>query len=105
MVDRVQFALTGAYAFTDYKSQGQTIDCALIDLAKLPSGTLTSFNSYVTLSRGRGRSTIRLLQNFEEKLFTMHPSEELRKEDERLEKLSASTVQCYRHGDLNNCRM
>ena len=105
VVDREQFALTGAYAFTDYKSQGQTIDCALIDLAKPPSGCLTSFNSYVALSRGRGRSTIRLLRNFEEKLFTTHPSEELRKEDERLDKLARGTVSRYREGEFDRFRV
>jgi ATP-dependent exoDNAse (exonuclease V) alpha subunit len=84
MVKREQFALTPAYAFTDYKSQGQTMECVIIHLAKPLSGTLTGFNAYVALSRSRGRKTIRLLRDFDEKLFTTHPSEELRKEDVRL---------------------
>jgi ATP-dependent exoDNAse (exonuclease V) alpha subunit len=76
-VERKQFPLTPAYAFTDFKSLGQTIESVLVDLAKPPSGGLTSFNAYVALSRSRGRDTIRLLRDFDEKLFTTHPNEQL----------------------------
>ncbi|KAH9163435.1 hypothetical protein EDB89DRAFT_1859947 [Lactarius sanguifluus] len=61
LIKRWQFALTPAYAFTDYKSQGQTLECVIVDIAKPPSGCLTAFNAYVALSRSRGRKTIRLL--------------------------------------------
>jgi hypothetical protein len=97
-IDREQLALTAAYAFTDYKSQGQTMECVIIDLAKPPSGTLTSFNAYVALSRSRGR--IRLLRDFNEKLFTTHPSEELRKEDVRLAALENTTTKRYNAGEF-----
>ncbi|KAH9170390.1 hypothetical protein EDB89DRAFT_1853550, partial [Lactarius sanguifluus] len=50
--------LTPAYAFTDYKSQGQTMECVIVDIVKPPSGGLTPFNAYVTISRSRGRDTI-----------------------------------------------
>ncbi|KAF8256855.1 hypothetical protein EI94DRAFT_1475672, partial [Lactarius quietus] len=63
-VDREQIALTPAYAFTDFKSQGQTIENVIVDLAKPPSGNLTGFNAYVSLSRSRGRNNIRLLRDF-----------------------------------------
>ena len=59
--------------------------CVIVDIAKPPSGALTAFNTYVSLSRSRGRHSIRLLCDFDEKLFTTHPNEELRKEDLRLE--------------------
>ena len=98
-VSRLQFALTPAYAFTDFKSQGQTIEHVIVDLAKPPSGNLTTFNAYVALSRSRGRSTIRLLRPFDEKLFTIHPSEELRKEDQRLAVLEENTIVKYDAGE------
>ncbi|KAF8195698.1 hypothetical protein K438DRAFT_1586944 [Mycena galopus ATCC 62051] len=41
----------GAYAFTDYRSQGQTIGHVLVDIASPPSGKLSLFNLYVALSR------------------------------------------------------
>ena len=67
IINREQYALTPAYAFTDFKSQGQTIESVIVDLAKPPSGKLTAFNAYVALSRSRGRHTIRLLRDFDEK--------------------------------------
>jgi hypothetical protein len=91
VVDREQFALTGGYAFTDYKAQGQTLESVVIDIGKPPSRRLSAFNVYVALSRGQGRSTIQLLQDFDEKLFTKHPSSELEKEDGRLDKLAKAT--------------
>jgi hypothetical protein len=36
---------------------------------------------YVTLSRGRGQEQIQLLQDFDDGLFTKHPSEDLRIEE------------------------
>jgi len=44
--------------------------------------TLTPFNAYVALSRSRG---------LDDNLFTQHPSEHLRNEDLRLEKLDQRT--------------
>ncbi|KAG2749739.1 hypothetical protein P692DRAFT_201680074, partial [Suillus brevipes Sb2] len=53
-----------ANSFTDYRSQVQTINKSIIDIATPPSGGLTPFNIYVALSsRGRGRDNIRLLWN------------------------------------------
>lgn len=94
---RDQYAITGAYAFTDYKSQGQTIEKAIIDLTKAPgsSGELTPFNAYVALSRGRGRDHIRLLRPVPSELLFKHPSEELRTEMVRLEALDYATVRRY----------
>ncbi|KAI9574418.1 hypothetical protein HD554DRAFT_2046964 [Boletus coccyginus] len=61
--------MTAAYTFTDYCSQGQTIPTVLVDIATPPSGGLTLFNLYVALSQSSGRSTIRLLQDFDDKIF------------------------------------
>jgi hypothetical protein len=95
---REQFALTPAYAFTDYKSQGQTIENVIVDLTRPPSGKLSAFNAYVTLSRSRGRKNIRLLRDFDERLFTVHPHEDLRKEDGRLLELETETLCRYNAG-------
>ena len=99
-IDREQYALTPAYAFTDFKSQGQTIESVIVDLARPPSGKLTGFNSYVALSRSRGKSTIRLLRDFDEKLFTVHPNEHLRREDVRLDNLEKETMDRYEAGEF-----
>ena len=61
--------MTAAYAFTDYWSQGQTILAVLVDIATPPSGGLMLFNLYVALSRSSGRSTLRLLRDFDDKLY------------------------------------
>jgi hypothetical protein len=86
-VIRHQFPITPAYAFTDYRSQGQTISRALVDLAKPPSGKLTHFSVYVALSRSAGRDTIRLLREFDETVIRNSFDAELALEDERLERL------------------
>lgn len=87
-----QLALLPAYAFTDFKSQGQTIPTVFIDIMQPPQGGLTPFSVYVALSRSRGRENIRILRGFDEKLFTTHPSEPLRLEDIRLQELDKSTA-------------
>jgi hypothetical protein len=90
-VNRIQLPLTLAYAFTDYRSQGQTLQPVMIDIGRPPYGHLTPFNIYVALSRGTSRDNIRLLRDFDETLLQQHPSEFLRLEDERLQKLNDST--------------
>ncbi len=98
-VHRRQLALTPAYAFTHHKCQGQTIEYVIVDLGKPPSGTLDPFNAYVALSRSRGRGTIRLLRRGESDLFTTHPSvNELKREDERLYRLSEMTRRKFEEG-------
>lgn len=84
---RQQFALTPAYAFTDYKSQGQTVSpvkLVIIDLAKPPTGKLSQFNAYVALSRSKSREHVRLLRDFETKLIMGEMDGDLRYFDEWL---------------------
>lgn len=97
-ITRQQIALTGAYAFTDYKGQGQTMEYVVVDL-RMPQGGqgVTPFSAYVALSRSRGRKTIRL-RGFDEKIFVTHPSEELRREDVRLDCLSDETESSWANG-------
>jgi hypothetical protein len=91
-VKREQYPLTLAYAFTDYRSQGQTIVPVIIDIATPPSGgKLSLFNIYVALSRSAGRHSIRLLRDFDEKIFFQGHSTELLSEDDRIESLNKET--------------
>ena len=83
--------MTAGYAFTDYKSQGQTIEFVIIDIGRPPTGSLSPFSVYVALSRSRGRDTIRLLREFDPNLFQNHPSEALRQDMKRLERLNEKT--------------
>ncbi|KAG1740008.1 hypothetical protein EDB19DRAFT_1635540 [Suillus lakei] len=76
--------MTAAYAFTDYRSQGQTIPYVLVDIATPPTGGLNLFNLYVALSWSSGRSTIHLLCDFDEGLFKKCHCLELLAEDDRL---------------------
>jgi ATP-dependent exoDNAse (exonuclease V) alpha subunit len=68
-IQRSQYAMMAGYAFTDYKSQGQTIKNMIIDIGKPPTRSLSPFSVYVALSRSRGRDTIRLLRDFDPNLF------------------------------------
>ena len=90
-VERKQYAMTAGYAFTNYKSQGQTIEYVIIDIGKPPTVSLSAFSVYVALSRSRGRDTIRLLQDFDPNLFQNHLSEALRQDMRRLESLNEET--------------
>ena len=86
-VTRKQFPMTGAYSFTDYRAQGQTIPYVIVDIATPPSSRLSLFNLYVALSRSSGRSTIRLLRDFDDDMFLQGHEPELIEEDDRLELL------------------
>ena len=68
-IKRLQLPVTAAYAFTDYGSQGQTIQHVIVDIASPPTGTLNLFNLYVALSRSAGRHSIRLLRDFDDRIF------------------------------------
>ena len=92
---RRQLAIVPGYAFTDYKAQGQTMDCVIVDISKPPSGSISPFSVYVALSRSRGRDTIRILRDFDASLFMHHPSEDLRVDMERLEKLDERTKERF----------
>jgi len=90
-VARLQYPITAAYCFTDYRSQGQTIPRVIVDIASPPSGKLSLFNLYVALSRSSGRETIRLLREFDDEIFLEGHEPELVLEDERLDDLDNVT--------------
>jgi ATP-dependent exoDNAse (exonuclease V) alpha subunit len=100
-VYRRQYPLCAAYAFTDHKSQGQTIGYVIVDISPTKKFPVTPFAAYVALSRSRGRSSIRLLRDFDDSIFTQHPSEALRLEDERLEWLAKDTEDKFEAGYYN----
>jgi hypothetical protein len=85
-----------AYAFTDYSSQGQTLPYVIINIRSPPTGTLSLFNLYVVLSRSSGRASIRLLHDFNDKLFMVSHNPGLVDEDERLEDLNIETNLWYK---------
>ena len=92
--------MTPGYAFTDYKSQGQTIEYVIIDIGKPQTGKLLSpFGTYVALSRSQGRDTIRLLRGFDEELLQHYPSEALRVDMERLAALNRMNKERWENRD------
>jgi len=90
-IARKHYPITGGYAFTDIKSQGQTMGTIVIDLRDTPTGKISPFSAYVALSRSRGRDSIRLLSDFDDQLFKTHPNADLAIEMQRLETLAART--------------
>jgi ATP-dependent exoDNAse (exonuclease V) alpha subunit len=97
-VTRRQLPLTPGYAFTDHKSQGQTLENVLVDIRRLSHFPVNAFATYVALSRSRGRHKIRLLRDFDDKLFNTHPSADLREEDRRLSLAAEETKQKWLAG-------
>ena len=93
--------LTQAYAFTDHKSQGQSLEHILVDIGKLSRFPVNTFTAYVALLRSRGRHMIRLLHDFDEQLFTTHPSRDLFEEDKRLHTAAEDTQKKWEAGFYN----
>ena len=94
-IKSLQFPVTAAYAFTDYRSQGQTIRHVIIDIASPPTGTLSLFNLYVALSRSAGRHSIHLLRDFDDRIFKRESDQQLINEDARLAELDLETKNWY----------
>ena len=104
-VTRRQLPMTAAYAFTDYRAQGQTIPRVVVDIAHTPSGQMSLFNAYVALSRSRGRETIRLLRKYDPELFKKELPHDLIREDERLQNLNERTNEWWdRKGEQRHQR-
>jgi hypothetical protein len=94
-IKRHQFPMAACYAFTDYRSQGQTILFVIVDIASPPTGALSLFNLYVALSRSSGRESIRLLRGFDWSVFRKSHDPELLREDDRLDALDEMTKAWY----------
>ena len=95
---RRQYPICAGYAFTDHKAQGQTLEHVLIDIGTTKKFPVTPFSAYVALSRSRGRDSVHLLRDFDDTIFMKHPSEDLRREDERLEILIKNTTARFETG-------
>ncbi|KAG9076173.1 hypothetical protein FRC06_009662, partial [Ceratobasidium sp. 370] len=82
-VRRLQLPVTPAYAFTDYRSQGQTIPAAIGDIITPPSGRkLTLLNIYVA----------QCPKDFDEKRLMQPWDHGLREEDRWLGQLDAGAA-------------
>jgi hypothetical protein len=104
LISERQYPLTLGYAFTDYRSQGQTMKYAIIDIADPPTGKpLSLFHIYVALSRTRGRDYIRLLRPFSHRIFSSHLPDELLDEDERLESMDRQTREWWSNMSRRRC--
>jgi hypothetical protein len=69
---------------TDHKAQGQTLEWVIVDIGTTKKFPVTPFTAYVALLCSRGRETVILLHDFDDTIFTQHPSHHLHLEDERL---------------------
>lgn len=86
-VSRLQVPLLPAYAYTDYKSQGRSLDNAIID----PASATTLQGVYVMLSRVRALEGLAILRPFKAAKIEQRLSQELRTELERLEEMDIHT--------------
>jgi hypothetical protein len=91
---REQLPLVPAYAFTDYKSQGKTLEAAIVDI----NGCKTLQNVYVMLSRCRRLEDLAVVRGVPSKKIYTRLSEEFRKEFWRLEARDRQTKSWYEKG-------
>lgn len=87
LVSRLHVPLLPVYAYTDYKSQGRSLDNAIID----PVSATTLQGVYVMLSRVRALSGLAILRLFNVAKIEQRLSQELCTELQRLKTLDAST--------------
>ncbi|QRV86444.1 ATP-dependent DNA helicase PIF1 [Ceratobasidium sp. AG-Ba] len=93
---RLQFPITPAYSFTDYRSQGQTIESVIFDITNPPTGgSLSLYNIYMALSRSSGTSAVRIMCDFDAALLMKPLNSCLAEEEACLEALDASTFTWY----------
>ena len=95
-VSRIQLPLLPSYAYTDYKSQGRSLDAAIVD----PTSASSLQGIYVMLSRLRNMSGLAILRPFSETKITQRLSQELRTELLRLDVLAKETEQ-HHEGRIN----
>lgn len=91
-IRRRQFPLVPAYAITDYKSQGETLQSALLDIRRPPTGNWASFFAlYVLLSRVATLDGLYLIHDFDEAVFKSRPPAEINHLMEKLRQLNDRT--------------
>lgn len=90
-VSRVQLPLVPAYSYTDYKSQGRSLDRVVVDL-----GSARSLQGvYVMLSRVRSIHGLAILRWFPATRVYQRVSEELRDELKRVDVLHDVSAEVY----------
>ncbi|KAJ7286217.1 hypothetical protein C8J57DRAFT_1216440 [Mycena rebaudengoi] len=86
-ISRTQLPLVPAYAYTDYKSQGRSLQRVIVDLASARS--LQSL--YVMISRASSLKAVAVFRNFTASKVNLRLGQDFRREFDRLEALDAST--------------
>lgn len=92
-VSRKQLPLLPAYSYTDFKSQGRTLDKVVVDLY-----TARGQGVYVMLSRAKTLSGIAIMRWFPSTKIYQRNSEDLRDELERIDYLDGVTARAYLYG-------
>jgi hypothetical protein len=95
------YPFTAAYARMDNRAQGRTLSHIIVDITRRPRAALTLFNLY---SRSSGRSTIRLLRDFDEALLCQKHNPFLLAEDDHMQRTIALTGWMLQHRP-QCCRM
>ncbi|KAF8215295.1 hypothetical protein K438DRAFT_1561929 [Mycena galopus ATCC 62051] len=90
-IARTQLPLVPAYAFTDYKSQGRSLERVIVDL----NGARSLQSLYVMISRATSLNSMSVLRNFTPRTLHTRLGEDFRREFERLEELDALTKAAY----------
>lgn len=85
---RWQIPLLPAYAYTDYKAQGRSLETVIVDLA----GCRSAQSAYVMLSRVKTLEGLAILRWFPTIRVTKPLQHDLRNEMDRLERLSKETL-------------
>jgi hypothetical protein len=87
-----QFPVTLAYAMTDYKCQGKSLEYIIVDL-KRPSGHAPSTSAYVQLSRPTSLDRVSILRPFHIDELTAPLPQELIEELRWQEAMAEKTIQ------------
>ena len=94
-VSRRQVPIIPAYSYTDYKSQGRSLECAIVDLESAQSLQ----GVYVMLSRVKSLSGLAVLRSFNTgKMYNDGIGHALREELQRIDALSDQTRQFWSGG-------
>ena len=93
-VSRRQLPLVPAYAYTDYKSQGKSLDYAIVDL----DSAMSLQGAYVMLSRVRTIRGLIVLRPFSHMKISTNCSEQLRDEFARIAEDARTTRLRYERG-------
>lgn len=96
---RKQLPIQPAFAMTDYKSQGRTLDYVIVDL----TGCTGSQSPYVMISRATSLKGLLILRPFHPSKVQSHPSQDLRNEMSRIEEIHRRTETLFLQ-DLHLCR-